>query len=42
MKLPSTFPSVLRVPLVMGLTLSAMEGEKEAEDQPPDGQLSLL
>jgi DNA polymerase-4 len=27
---------------LMGLTLSAMEGEKEAEDQAPDGQLSLL
>jgi DNA polymerase-4 len=27
---------------LMGLTLSAMEGEKEAEDQAPDAQLSLL
>ncbi|MBV1690808.1 DNA polymerase IV [Novosphingobium sp. G106] len=27
---------------LMGLTLSAMEGEKEPEDQAPDGQLSLL
>jgi DNA polymerase-4 len=27
---------------LMGLTLSAMEGEKEAPDEAPDGQLSLL
>jgi DNA polymerase IV len=27
---------------LMGLTLSAMEGEKEPESQSPDGQLSLL
>jgi DNA polymerase-4 len=27
---------------LMGLTLSAMEGEKEPEPQSPDGQLSLL
>ena len=34
-----TLPQPVRL---MGLTLSAMEGEKDLQEEAPDGQLSLL